>query len=405
MSTKIAFLLGAGISIPAGFPRTSEITSRVLSGEGIIRHTDGTYYLAEDNLDGMHTFDKYVRRVSLLLKRLQLEINHYYLFDIVPHSTNYEDLYYLTNQILDSELREFENPIIGTFLENSASDLIRIGYQYSSETLKPWGIEELFKEAVYYIRDVVWRMLQRDATQIEYLKNICDACVDNEIEAVDFYSLNHDTLLESYLDKSGIAYNVGFGKPINNVSYWHPDILESGDINVRLLKLHGSINWFLFPPNEHSFGYAAVGIPFGEDIWHTNNPSGERQIPAGGRPVFLAGTFNKMLQYTGEIYADLHCLSRQSLRTIDRLVICGYGFGDKGINSQIIEWMYQSMNRRLIIIHEKPRELKKNARGAIKSRWDEWLSQGKLSYVESYIEKTTWQEIKGCLNLENKDDA
>ena len=43
-SVRLAFLCGSGISIPAGMPTTGEITSRILAGDGIIRHTDGNYY-------------------------------------------------------------------------------------------------------------------------------------------------------------------------------------------------------------------------------------------------------------------------------------------------------------------------------------------------------------------------
>jgi len=395
MATKIAFLLGAGISIPAGLPSTSEITSRILSGDGVIHHSDGTYYFAKNNLAGAHTLDIYVRRTALLLNRLLLEINKFYLFEIFPHTANYEDLYYIANQIHESEVGEFENPIIGAFLDNLSADITRIGNQYSRQTQESWDLLQLFNETENYIRDVVWRMLQRDVTQTDYLKNICDSCLDDEIEFVDIFSLNHDTLLESYFKKTGITYNEGFGKPIQEVSYWHPSILEKGDIKVRLLKLHGSISWFMFPPNDHSFGSSAVGIPSDWDIWHTENPAGKRQYPKGGRPVFLAGTFNKMLQYTKEIFADLHCLFRRSLRNIDRLIICGYGFGDKGINSQIVEWMSQSMNNQLTIIHQEPKRLKRNARGVIKRNWEDWSNQGRLSCVEANIENTTWQEIKG----------
>ena len=41
----IAILLGAGASIPAGFPSTSEITDRVLTGQGVTRHSSSVYQL------------------------------------------------------------------------------------------------------------------------------------------------------------------------------------------------------------------------------------------------------------------------------------------------------------------------------------------------------------------------
>jgi hypothetical protein len=397
MDKKIAFLFGSGISIPGGFPTTSDITLRILSGENIIRHTDGTYYFTEDNIDDLHKFDYSVARVCLFLKRLLLEIDHYYLFDFINHYTNYEELYYVINQMHDSELGEFENPVIGAFIEKISIDLVKICHIFSSEASQPWEFSELFGEAENYIRDVVWRMLLHEPSHFEYLKNICDACLDDEFQNVDIFTLNHDFLIETALNNFNITYNLGFGNPVNDVCYWHPKLLESFDTKVRLLKLHGSINWFQFPQNEYSFGPVSVGIPTDWDIWHTHNPFGEMQTPAGGRPLFLAGTFNKMLHYTHDIFADLYYHFRRSLKTIDHLIICGYGFADKGINSQIVEWMYQSTKKHIIIIHKEPGGLKMHARGAIKKNWDGWTNNGQFCVIESFIEDISWQEIKSCL--------
>ena len=310
---KIAFLFGAGISIPAGLPSTNEITSRVMSGENVIHHTDGTYYFEEEDPDGFLTYDVPVRRITLLLRRLKLEIDHYFLLDI-NHQKNYEDLYYIANQVYDNELREYENPIIGPFIEKILVDLHRIQNHHSRQ-LEPWDRNKLFRETIIYIRDVVWRMLLKEPDQLEYLRSICDACMDDEISRVDIYTLNHDIILESVLETNNIPYNTGFGNSVNDVRYWHPKLLDE-KTKVRLIKLHGSINWFRFPPNEYSYGTEAVGIPGNWDIWHTINPSGEMQLPYGGRPIFLAGTFNKILHYTSEIYADLHTCFRQYLQNI-----------------------------------------------------------------------------------------
>ena len=43
---KIAFLLGADSSAAAGFPSTEELTEQVLSGGGVIRHTEEAYCIA-----------------------------------------------------------------------------------------------------------------------------------------------------------------------------------------------------------------------------------------------------------------------------------------------------------------------------------------------------------------------
>ena len=44
MPQKVSFLFGSGISIPAGMPCVKQMTDKVLSGTGVSRHSDETYY-------------------------------------------------------------------------------------------------------------------------------------------------------------------------------------------------------------------------------------------------------------------------------------------------------------------------------------------------------------------------
>lgn len=385
-------LLGAGISIPAGFPTTQDITSRILSGHNITRHSDGTYYLDEDQ-SPLRTFEIPVQRDVLLLRRLRMEIEKYFLYDF-SLDVNYEDLYYLCSQIHDSTLGEYENPLVGPFLQEISPDVDRIRTLTLGGNLESWEEIRLFSEAMYYIRDVTWRLLQLVPTQLDYLGLIRELCMDADIERVDLLSLNHDTLLEEFLADSGIEFADGFGEPAEEVRYWQEGLLAGSDAKVRLLKLHGSIDWFKYPPNAMTSGPEAVGMPLTDDIWHTKNPSGEMQTPYGGRPVLLAGTFNKMLEYTSSIYADLHCQFRESIRAGSRLVISGYGFGDKGVNSQIVEWMYQAESNTICLIHPDPSACRRKSRGVILKHWDKWLSAGRLKIVEGGIGDANWEDIK-----------
>ena len=94
----------------------------------------------------------------------------------------------------------------------------------------------------------------------------------------------------------------------------------------------------------------------------------------------MIGTFNKISEYSGGIFRDLHYQCRLTLRNSDRLVICGYGFGDKGINSEILKWFFAKRGRRFLIIHPDPENLISNARGAIRKYWEE---PGQVSLKEA----------------------
>lgn len=389
---RIAMLLGAGISAPAGFPGTQDITSRILSGHNITRHTDSTYYLDHDPAI-LGSFEIPVARNVFLLRRLRLEIEKYFLYDL-SFKVNYEDLYYLCAQIRDSALGEYENPVVGPFNRELSSDVLQIRHWAPGGQPEPWDESQLYTEAINYIRDVTWRLLQATPPDLDYLGLIRDSCLDPEIEGIDLITLNHDTLVEQLLAMSGIAFADGFGEPVENVRYWREGLLAGSDEKVRLLKLHGSIDWFKYPPNDLTSGPEAVAIPLSDDIWHSKNPSGELQRPYGGRPVILAGTFNKMLDYTASIFADIHCLFRDSVRAGRHLIVSGYGFGDKGVNSQIVEWMYQSESNTIYLIHPNPGDCKSKSRGVILKHWDRWFGADRLRLLECGIEEADWASIK-----------
>ena len=132
------------------------------------------------------------------------------------------------------------------------------------------------------------------------------------------------------------------------------------------------------------------------------NPDGELQLPFNGRPVLLAGTFNKMLQYTTGIYSGLYCQMYRALQETEILILCGYGFGDKGINTRLIEWVYSSQQNMLVVIHAEPESLNMKARGAISKNWNEWLQSRKLVLIQKWIQNTFWEEIHDAIQGDTK---
>lgn len=391
--TRIAFLLGSGTSIPAGIPSTQTITERILSGEGVMRHSNENYSFDEP-LYG--TPDEDVPRVVVFLNRLKIKIYLYYLYE-TGHFTNYEDLYYVASQIHDSELKEYDNPVVQPFINKVLPEIRPLLVSEENEIRDEWQLLDLANEAANYVRDVVWHLLSKETNSLDHLNCIKDACLDYQLSNIDIFSLNHDTVIEQSLSQNDIQVIDGFGQPQKNVRYWNPDLFDSRDSKVRLFKLHGSVNWFRFRPDSESWSDESIGIPKDRDFWHTKSPQGQRQWPVGGRPMLLVGTFNKMLQYTSDIYAGLHYQLYRSLRHVQQLVICGYSFGDKGINTRINEWLYSSPNRKITVVHPEPEKLKRAARGAISNKWDEWIKQRKLTILTKTIEESSWQNIKDSL--------
>ena len=130
---------------------------------------------------------------------------------------------------------------------------------------------------------------------------------------------------------------------------------------------------------------------------NTRALDGTLQTPLDGRPLLLIGTFNKISEYSGGIFRELHYGLRSSIRDADKLVVCGYSFGDKGINSEIIEWFYASRGRRFIVIHPDIEVLVSRARGAIRNKWEAWENSGAVTCIRKKIEDVERDEFFDCI--------
>lgn len=373
-------------------PSTQFITETILSGDGIMRHTDGNYYFDKPLYAHIGIPDEYVPRVVIFLKGLKSEIDSYYLHQ-QGHSTNYEDLYYVASQIEDSESGNYDNPTIKPLIDKILPEIQPLFQGTENGSIHEWQLHTLAMEATHYIHDVVWHLLDKEPSRTNHLDCLIDACKDDQMSHVDIFTLNHDTVIEQCLSHNGIQVNDkvtdGFGEPLNNVRHWEPDLFENESFNVRLFKLHGSLNWFRHRPDGGDWRNEFVGIFLDKNFCPTET--------IDRRPMLLAGTFNKMFQYTRGIYADLYCHFYRSLPHFQRLVVSGYSFGDKGINTRIAEWIYSAPDRRILLIDPEPEKLKLSARGAISNKWDEWIDQRKLTILKKGIEDTLWNEIRDIL--------
>jgi hypothetical protein len=121
---------------------------------------------------------------------------------------------------------------------------------------------------------------------------------------------------------------------------------------IRLIKLHGSINWYEFSRNNR----ASPAILLGADPAVAKDGDGKVLLSWSQTPQFIAGG-TKELFYQNGIYADLHYRFLEILRRADRIVMSGYGWGDRGISNQLERWIDRSLSNRIILLYEKPEML------------------------------------------------
>ncbi len=358
-----------------------------MSGTGVVRQGDGTYVVSSPrNI----IRDDYTPKIVKFLKILNSEIDDYYT-DFPDRITNYEDLCYVASQIHDSESGEYDNPVVGTLVKKLLEHHAQVFHKATDDGRHDLRMIDISAEATNYIQDIAKSMLERAPKGIDHLEFIRDCRLDSDFENLDIFTLNHDTLVEQSVTAQNIPLIDGFDLPADGLRPWKPSLYESATgKDIRLFKLHGSINWFWFDSRPNPI----LAIPLTKDIWHMGD---KLPMPLSGRPEMLVGTFNKMLSYSKTAFSDLYCSLCKSLNNTARLVISGFSFNDKAINSRIIEWMISNNDRRLVIIHDEPPRLKLASRPAIARKIDQWIKDDRLRFVAKRIENTCWDEIRAQL--------
>ena len=173
------------------------------------------------------------------------------------------------------------------------------------------------------------------------------------------------------------------------IDAWSDDF----DAKVKLFKLHGSVNWYRLSVD----GRKTVVRTDADDPYHLKDDAGNLlDFPADARGQFLARTFNKILAYQSPVYFEQQIGAFESMRDSSTLVVIGYGFGDKAINTRIIDWL-EYTSHRLIIVHRDPVSVLKSARPALRAAIDRAAPRLQYATIEKWAEEATWNEIAADL--------
>ena len=304
---------------------------------------------------------------------------HYQAFDPPGRDVDYEELAFLVGQLHRAVDLSQENPALHQLIRELAE----------SETGGDlYAVGDLAEQAWNYIRDVTRTMLDRTPTRTDHLAVITDAC--HQVESVDLFTLNHDLMLEAALRDAGVPFSDGFERLYGDLLVWNDTFSRS----TRLFKLHGSISWWGYGlPDEGWRGYVTARATNG-DPFHVRGPDGQMlQIPHDLRPIFLAGTFDKLFGYEGWVFPDQHYRFQETLRASNRLVVIGYGFRDQAINSRLIGWLNRTEENRMIVVHGNPDEIPTLARMAIENHWGRWVGDGRVRLVRSWVADTSWDAV------------
>lgn len=378
---KTTLLLGSGVSLYSDIPGLSAITKSLLNDKNIGKGTDLNYYYnghlgytIQEYLNG------YVERCQQLMNHVSSIIERFHKHVGSESTANYEEIYYLLRQIQDSYHHEFENPATISLIE-----------ELLSETT--WSVSE-FKDVVVescrFIESIVWQAIDKTIHKTSQFNIIHDLIREGNLDTI--ISLNHDLVLEDWLKTNGIQYDDGFHMTDLKFPEWTGYKNQPGDLKV--CKVHGSIDWFEFRINRATNFDNLIKVPRNHYVELLYQTDSWLKAPNSGKPSILIGTFNKMLGYLSDIYEILFNEFKSVIEASEMIIISGYGFGDKGINTRLMHWLYQAKSRKMIIIHPNLDSLIENSRGSFKLN----ISSGnhkhpKVEIIEKPFEEVTIDEI------------
>lgn len=342
---NLILFLGSGITYDSGLPKIDEITHSLLNDKWDIKKSRELFPKPKISLGSLNLDIK----IQPLLKLLKTYSDYYFVIKNNRNS-NYEDLFYLLSQLIDEYSDYFENPALSDFINNIQNDCYLIaGIEEKDDLL------QFFMEAQNLIQWVVYKRLKIDV-EPKGLSLIKELALSDEIGGLDIFSLNHDLLLEKYLGDSSngikIKFTDGFSSPDGEIRFFDPDAYKIKQ-KVRLFKLHGSINWFLFSNvNPNNPIKQKVGIPMEYPKIKNNYRSSEKNSWVRNFPLFLVGTNNKIIDYEMGIFRELDIKFYQSLKQTDLIVMSGYGWNDIGVNNRIFDWLISSNDKRLCLLYK-----------------------------------------------------
>ena len=105
---------------------------------------------------------------------------------------------------------------------------------------------------------------------------------------------------------------------------------------IKIYKIHGSVDWHYYD----------------QESWEDNRICKIQEIEKYdtiSNAFILIGTHNKMSDYIKDLYLELYYRFYKTLNNHNKLIVVGYGFNDRGINQKIFNWLYNPLNKVLII--------------------------------------------------------
>lgn len=359
---EVSILLGAGFSIPRGYPSGAKLNA-LISSFNPKEWTIGTAYELiklnpgqEDVLwYSTHNVYKYFlyEMMYFFMKLRSFDYEEFYDFLSAPKdyfSDNVKDL--------DDFLLSFKKRYGRDDLDQLAYNTITIYNKYIPYYLKDSEGNQYY-ESIHLSKNI-YPGYTGFLNMLEYLGEVYDV--------VHIHTLNHDLLFETFNYSDWLNNEVddgfnelgspyfgqveGFKRIVHKVRL--PYYTNSFGGRFRLYKLHGSLDYIPFHGkggNVEAFIKTYPGIRF-EDFFKEISVDGKLEYHndwVNLHSDFLSGTNSKILRYRSKVfYSEVFDHFENNLTSSERLIIFGYGCRDIEINNILIKHSTNHSKRPLI---------------------------------------------------------
>ncbi|TNE69292.1 hypothetical protein EP331_14550 [bacterium] len=323
MNKRVLLFLGAGVSIPSGLPSADQLL-RTISSNNL------SHYLGiEGTIYGSRETEILQKLIHLVECELHNDID-------IDEKVNYELIYHALSQLESSKGKELLWALSNEIRLKWYSSYFKNNGFYNS-------LEEIADYAMQLINLIVSLELSKNSTAIgfEFISKLLTIS-----DTLSVFTLNHDLLLERYLDEQNIYWIDGFKKEKNGECVFKNSnfLRVKVEPKIRLFKLHGGINW----------AYNAKREIVKKDVNLIQENIRTDGVLAFNPQLILTGS-NKYSMLYNSIYADLHYNFRKMLYSnrIETVFVGGYSWNDKPYNELLLGWLLRGKKRKMIIWHKK----------------------------------------------------
>jgi hypothetical protein len=328
----------------------------------------------------------------------------------------YEELYHACHRIRQAE--RGDDPLSHVFTQQLCESLSVSGSSPSLlEAPDSYGemsdLEYTVTHAKSLIQGVVNSELDDEDCEIKGLHMIRQAIQDSDVERVTVATLNHDRLLERFLEGSGSEgkshqYEDGFSEVQGEARIHVPGQIFRSSEPIRVVKPHGSVDWFLaekkIPPPEggKETVYIKHSDPTNKRNYELRGGNGETYTIIGAGPFFLTGQV-KEFQYGDNIIGDMTNSLTMSLADCDCVIVSGFGWKDKVMSRYLINYLRWSRSSKMVLLYPNG-PLGSNTYNCEDFRYlssflwnfDKERVRGyqMVDSIKKYIEDTHWKEVK-----------